>query len=189
VTLQFAEPVPSSGTRQAWVTIVKSEAGPNAYSTWAFVANRARTATLLAPTIPGSYEARVHTDYATKTFNLRYHVAFLVEPIAEREVNDAATPLAQQRFKLAETSVGRGETFELAFPAPLVATKNERFWITVVAAGAHDSSYGAYEYVPKGAKTATLAAPPTAGAYEVRLHANYPTKSTNVVYRVTAQVR
>jgi Protein kinase domain len=188
VTLQFAEPVPSSGTRQAWVTIVKSEAGPNAYSTWAFVANRARTATLLAPTIPGSYEARVHTDYATKTFNLRYHVALVVEPLAERPVDDA-TPLAQQRFKLAETSVGRGETFALAFPTPLVASKNERFWITVVASGANDASYGAYEYVARNARTATIAAPATAGAYEVRLHANYPTKSTNVVYRVTALVR
>jgi Protein kinase domain len=191
VTFQFAAPVPSSGTRQAWVTIVNASAGPNAYSTWAFVANQARTATLLAPKSPGNYEARIHTDYATKMFNLRYHVAFLVEPLAERPVveHDEVTSLAQQRFTLAAQSVERGGTFELAFPTPLVAIKGERFWITVVPAGATDASYGAYEYVAKAAKTAKLATPVTAGAYEVRLHANYPTKSTNVVYRVTAQVR
>ena len=48
--------------------------------------------------------------------------------------------------------------------------------------------YGAYEYVKPDAKTASIAAPTTAGDYEVRLHANYPTKTTNLVHRVRIHV-
>jgi len=37
--------------------------------------------------------------------------------------------------------------------------------------------------VPAGATSVRIAAPAAAGDYEVRLHANYPTRSTNVVHR------
>ena len=56
--------------------------------------------------------------------------------------------------------------------------------MTVIEKGKADSEWGSYLYVPVGAKGLELGKPAAAGAYEVRLHANYPSKSNNVVKRL-----
>jgi hypothetical protein len=68
------------------------------------------------------------------------------------------------------------------------ALPNERFWITVVEAGKPDDAYGSYEYVQNDARKVTITAPNAPGDYEVRLHANYPTKSTNLVHRARIRI-
>ena len=76
-----------------------------------------------------------------------------------------------------------------AFPAqPMTAAPGERFWVTVIQPGDADDKYGKYEYVPDGARKMLFEMPKEDGDYELRLHANYPTKSTNVVQRVKIHV-
>ena len=186
VTIMFAEPVPSSGARRAWVTIVEAGKRPEAYGTWEFVPDKAHDVRLQAPNIPGAYEARVHTDYSTRQYNLRHSVQF---DVASTAVDVPVTPLAKQRFSLATTEYKPYETITITFPTRMRAAKNERFWITIVQANASDASYGTYEYIADKAMMTRLAAPAKAGDYEVRLHANYPTKSTNIVFRVSVQIR
>jgi hypothetical protein len=98
------------------------------------------------------------------------------------------TPLDKQTFSLARKKVKVGGEAVLHFPQPLHAADNEQFWITIVAKDAPLDKYDAYEYVQQDAKTAKIAVPSTPGDYEVRLHANYPTKSTNVVHRARLHV-
>ncbi|MBA3821753.1 MAG: hypothetical protein H0X17_22910, partial [Deltaproteobacteria bacterium] len=62
------------------------------------------------------------------------------------------------------------------------------FWITVVPAGASADTWGSYQYVPDGARAIALDLPTVAGAYELRLHANYPKQTTNVVHQLPIRV-
>jgi hypothetical protein len=145
-------------------------------------------ATLKAPSRPGAYEVRLHTDYPAKSFNVQAAVPLTVAASAELDPALAVTPPSGQRFTLASRAVHAGATIALAFPQPLRAAPREQFWVTVVEAGTPDSRWGAYEYVPAAARRMQLAAPAKPGAYEVRLHGNYPTKTTNVVHRVPIRV-
>ena len=63
-----------------------------------------------------------------------------------------------------------------------------RRWAAIVAVGQPDSEWGVWAYVPDAARRMVLKAPANPGDYEVRLHANYPTKSYNVVHRVRIHV-
>jgi hypothetical protein len=188
VHLAFAQPVPSSGMRRAWITIVEANRSPESYGSWEFVTDRAGSAKLQAPLIPGVYEARIHTDYSTRMYNLRHSVRFEVAG-ATPNADMPETPLAKQRFSLDRSTYKPREQIKISFPSPMRAFKNERFWVTVVNAKIADSSYGDYEYVPDKATSMTLDTPRIPGDYEVRLHANYPRQSTNVVFRVGVQVR
>jgi hypothetical protein len=205
VVMKFALPVPSAGNRRAWVTIVEANKPKDSYASWEYVTDNARSATMKAPTAPGQYEARVHTDYPTKQTNMRYSVRFEVKPAAGASEGTGSattatststppaeievTPLAKQKFKLKSTQLAPRETAVLLFPQAMHAEKGERFWVTVIRAGATDSEYGAYEYVADRATSAKLVMPSVAGDYQIRLHANYPTKATNVVHRVAVTVR
>jgi hypothetical protein len=104
-----------------------------------------------------------------------------IEPIA-------ASTLSPEMFSVARAAVKAGESVTLAFPAPLDAKSGERYWAAIVAVGKPDSEWGVWEYVPPHARKLTLKAPSEPGAYEVRLHGNYPTRSYNVVRRVRLTV-
>lgn len=179
ITLRFAKPVQSPSDRRAWITVVDPGADPAAYGAWSFVQDGATTMTFRVPEKPGKYEVRLHVNYPTKSHDLRRRVPLVVEDAAPPA---AATAVNDQRF-VAPTIAKPGESVTLHFPRPLRAANRERFWVTIVAANAPDSSYAAWEYVVDGAKTASLEMPASPGSYELRLHANYPTKSTNVVFR------
>jgi serine/threonine-protein kinase len=187
IRIAFAQPVPSLGTRRAWVTIVEAGRSPESYGGWEFLPDKARAADLTAPMTAGEYEVRIHTDYSMRAFNLRHSVRFTVST----GVGSApqVTPLAKQRFALARTRFKPRETIAITFPTPMRAVHHERFWITVVAADASDTTYGQYEYVADKATSVSLSAPVKPGDYEVRLHANYPRRTTNVVFRTAVEVR
>jgi hypothetical protein len=174
--------VSSKSGNQAWVTISEKGAPPTSYGPWEYVKDGATEAQLKAPKRAGDYEVRVHTNYPTRSYNVRYSV-----PIAVRDAGAAApagaTPLAKQTFHVARKTVKAGAEAVIEFPQPMHALPGEKFWITVIEPGKPPEAYGHYEYVEENARTAKIAVPTTPGDYEVRLHANYPTKTTNLVHR------
>ena len=188
IDIAFTTPVDSKPKHQAWVTIVEAGKPPTQYGAWEFVVDGARVAHLKAPTTPGAYEVRLHTDYPTKSTNVVFAQPVTIKGAAQTPAAAQVTPLAQQRFTLAASTVHAGAAAELKFAAPLHAATGEKFWVTVVARGTADNTWSKYEYVPDGARAMSIAVPTAPGDYEVRLHANYPTKTTNVVHRAAIHV-
>lgn len=91
-------------------------------------------------------------------------------------------------MSLAKATVGRGETVTVRFSPALEAPPGEKFWITIVDGGANDTAYTSYKYLTTEASI-DLPGPSVAGDYEVRLHANYPTKTYNLIARARLTVR
>jgi hypothetical protein len=192
IDIRFSAPISSTSGHRAWIAVSPAGSPPTSYGTWSYVDDGARGATLKAPAKSGAYEIRLYTDYPVKSHNVARTAGFTVAPLAEAPDSPppppGATPLADQRFTLASTTIPRGGRAELRFPVPLRALPKERFWVTVVPRGTADSRWAKYDYVPAVARTMTLDVPSTPGDYEVRLHANYPTKTTNLVHRAALRV-
>jgi serine/threonine-protein kinase len=190
VAITFASPIASTTNNRSWVTIVEASRPNDQYGDWTYVADGATTAKLTAPSVPGSYEVRLHTNYPTKSTNVRQKVSTKVVDAA----SPAAPPKSQvtskndQRFMLANKVAKAGDSIEITFPVAMKALDGEKFWITIVTKGAADSAYGTYAYVTDGARTMQFEMPSAAGDYEIRLHANYPTKSTNLVHKAPIRV-
>jgi hypothetical protein len=192
IGISFAAPVSSKPNGQAWITVIEADKPPQSYGPWAFVVDGARDARLQAPSQPGAYEVRLHTDYPTHATNVRERARFTVAAPAElAEVDEPAapgvTPRRLQRFT-APATAHAGDSVTLTFAAALQPRPGERFWITVIEAGAPPSSYGTWAYVPDGARTVTLDMPAHEGSYELRLHARYPTRRHLVVHAAAIQV-
>nr|MDQ3370427.1 hypothetical protein [Myxococcota bacterium] len=214
IHVKFPAPARSPKTDQLWITVVEPGQSTEAYGRWQFVDDGATTATLDAPARPGRYEVRLHANYPAQPHDVQHALPITVTAAAE-VASDAAeagsgserdgamdatpdpsdppggakpTPRAQQRFELADGSLRSSGKVRVRFAAPLYATPGERFWITVVPAGASGDTWGSYQYVPTGARAMALDLPEQAGAYELRLHANYPKLTTNVVHRLPIRV-
>jgi hypothetical protein len=184
IEIHFAAAIRSTPQSRAWVTVAQAGTPASSYGVWSYVEDGAESITLKAPDAAGAYELRLHTDYPKQSFNVRQMVPFTIT--AATAV--AVTPLGEQRFSLAASAVQPGAPLELRFSAALHAAPGERFWIAVTPLDAPDTASGSWKYVPDAARRAQLVAPSEPGDYEVRLHANYPTKATNVVDRVTVRV-
>ena len=184
IGIRFTAPVSSTTQSRAWITVIAADQPPSAYGDWSYLDDGATSASLKAPAKPGAYEVRLHTDYPAKTFNVQHSVALTVGP----EVAPQVTPPSAQRFTVGAATVKSGAKVHVTFATALQAAPKEQFWVTIVEAGAADSSWGAYEYVQPGARRMQMTVPTKPGDYEVRLHANYPTKTTNVVHRVAIHV-
>jgi serine/threonine protein kinase len=185
ILFKFPTRVASPAGDQAWVSISAANSKDTSYMTWAFVGDKASSAALEGPKKPGDYEARLYTNYPKQSYNVVHRVAFKVEALAEAPEPPANTV---ERFSLADATVAPSAKIQIVFPAPMVAKPGEKYWVTVVKPTAAATAYDAWEYVAPKARSATLPAPAVAGSYEVRLHANYPTKSTNVVFRAKLTV-
>jgi hypothetical protein len=190
IEIRFGAPVSSKPQSRAWITVIEADRPESAYGAWSYLDDGATVARLTAPSKPGAYQVRLHTDYPARTFHVRHAVSLTVVPEqAQAQAEAEVTPVSQQRFTIAGKTLQPGARISVTFAVALRAAPKERFWITVVEARAADTAWGAYEYVPAGARRIQLAAPAKPGDYEVRLHANYPTKSTNVVHRVAIAVQ
>ncbi|HEY6177364.1 MAG TPA: hypothetical protein VIX73_23065, partial [Kofleriaceae bacterium] len=185
IGIRFAGPVSSKPQSRAWITVIAADQPASSYGDWSYLDDGATTASLKAPARPGPYEIRLHTDYPAKSFNVQHTVALTVGPEAPAP---QVTPLSAQRFTVAAPTLSPGAKIHIAFATALHAAPKEQFWITIVDAGAADNTWGVYEYVPPDARHMQLTAPAKPGDYEVRLHANYPTKTTNLVHRVAIHV-
>ena len=189
VSIRFRAPVSSPSASRVWVTIAEVGAAESRYLNWKFVVDGEDAVTLEAPGRAGAYEVRVHTNYPTQSFHVVATLPLQIVALAEAvEPTQASTPLEAQRFTLASTTVAAGGKALVRFPVALHAAPGERFWITIVSAELPDTRWGAYAYVPDGAKAMELAAPTQPGDHEVRLHGNYPKLSTHVVHRATLHV-
>ena len=192
IEVHFQSPISSPEGSRAWLTTADAASGPTAYGNWEYVPDHAHSATIKAPEKPGNYQVRLHTEYPKKSTNLVFSVGFTVAdnqaPPPPKAALATPTPLAQQRFTVLTPTIRAGGKVDIRFPTPMVAVGAEQFWVTIVAKGAADSAYGSWEYLPAGARTMTITAPTTGGDYEVRLHANYPTKTTNLVFRAPLRV-
>jgi eukaryotic-like serine/threonine-protein kinase len=181
ITVTFAAPMPSPGNNRAWVTVVAAGARPDQYDRWTYVENGATTAILPVPSAPGAYEVRLHTDYPQRSTNLRQSV-----PITVKDATGGSS--VEHRFMLATKIARVGALVDVTFPGPMKAAAGEKFWITTIEKGAPDSKYGQWAYVEDGAREMSIPMPTTPGSYEIRLHANYPRLSTNVVHRASIRV-
>jgi serine/threonine protein kinase len=185
VLIKFGAAVPSPEKSRAWITAVAAGAPPSTYGEWVFVDDGASTGALKAPDKPGNYEVRLHTEYPTKSTNVVATVPFAVG--AEAQLVGEVTPRAQQTFTAPATAKA-GSQIVIKFATPMNAAAGEQFWITIVAPDVAEGSYGTWQYLPAAARSIALAAPKDPGAYELRLHANYPTKSYNVVHRQAIRI-
>jgi len=186
IAIAFASAVSSKTNNRTWVAIAEAGSPASSYGSWEFVADGATSAALKAPTSAGAYEVRVHAGYPAKPFNLQQAVRF--EVTAAAPVIAGVTPVAKQRFSLASTTVTSGDNIEVVFPGAMLPSPGDQFWITVVAAGAPDTAWAKYSFVPLNARTMKVEAPTSPGNYEVRLHANYPKQMTNLVHRAKLRV-
>jgi len=188
IEIRFAHPVSSKPQSRSWITVIEPDKAASAYGAWTYIDDGATVVTLKAPSRPGAYEVRLHTEYPAKSYNVQGVAALTVAVHAEMDPASAVTPLSGQRFTLASGAVRPGAKITLAFPQPMRPAPREQFWVTVVEVGTPDSRWGPYEYVPAGARRMQIAAPTKPGEYEVRLHGNYPTKTTNVVHRAPIRI-
>ena len=180
ILIRLSAPISSKPTDRAWITLVEADKPASDYGTWGYLDDGEVEAHFKAPAKLGAYQIRLHTNYPAKSFNVRRAVAF--EVVAVQPTSNAVTPLAQQKFSLAATSFKRNDKALVTFATALHPAPHERFWITLVATGSADTTWGSYQYVPDGARTIQMQLPAT-GDYEIRLHANYPAQQTNVVDR------
>ncbi|MGE0871914.1 MAG: protein kinase [Kofleriaceae bacterium] len=187
IEIRFGRPVSSPANSRAWVTVIEAQQPDTAWGTWTYVTDGAATATLQAPTRPGPYQVRLHTDYPTKRTNVVHRIALTVDTPAERPL-PPPTPRAQQRFSVADATLSVGAVAQLHFATAMVPATNEKFWITVVPRKQPDSKWGQWEYLTIGATELKLKMPSEPGEYEIRLHANYPRMATNVVHRVVVRL-
>ena len=192
IAVRFSSPIPSTPTSRAWITLVEPAKSASSYGPgWSYLDDGATTATLRAPTTPGTYEIRLHTDYPAKRHHIRHRVQVTVTEAAAAPSSDRTpteTPPRAQRFRVTSTTVVGGEQATVVFAAPMHAEAGQRFWITVVERSEPDTRWSAFAYLSPGVRRMQLAVPTTAGDYEIRLHANYPRHTTNVVHRVGIQV-
>jgi hypothetical protein len=182
IVITFASPVSSTTTNRAWITIVEATKPPSQYGTWSYIDDGTTTAKLSAPSHQGAYEVRLHTDYPAQSTNVRQSV-----PVTIGAAKAAASP-RNERFMLATKVARVGDAVEITFPGPMKAADGERYWITLVKKDAADSAYGTYAYVTDGARSMQFEMPKHAGEYELRMHANYPRLSTNLVHRAPIRV-
>jgi hypothetical protein len=182
ITITFPSAMSSKSNNRAWVTVVEAAKPPTQYGAWEYVADGATSAKLVAPKAPGSYEVRLHTEYPAKSTNVVFSV-----PVT---IDDKTAPAAPKNFKfhVKVKTVAPGAPVEVVFPQGMEAAPGEKFWLTVVRPDAGPDSYGKYEYVPANARKMLFEMPKEEGDWELRMHANYPTKSTNLVHRVKIHV-
>lgn len=84
--------------------------------------------------------------------------------------------------KLEQPQVTVGERVVVNFSEPLVPETGEKFWITLVHPTAPDTQWDDWTYIDTGEESASLVAKEP-GLFELRLHAHYPTRPTDVIWR------
>ena len=79
IAIIFPGPMIAQANEKYWVTVVAATAADSAYDAWDWVAPKARGATLVAPSTPGSYQVRLHSRYPTKTSNVVFRAPLTVQ--------------------------------------------------------------------------------------------------------------
>ena len=129
-----------------FVTLVKAGAAEKSWERYDYT-SKGSTLTLTAPDVPGNYELRYATgnDYLT----------LARAPVKVTAVSGSLT---------APATVIAGETFKVSWKGP----DAPRNFVTIVAKGAREGSYGSYFYTTPQQNPGSIVAPLAAGAYEIR---------------------
>ena len=104
------------------------------------------------------------------------------QPTAPSPTPTTAPAAVAPTFQLAASSYAPGAPIQLRFAQEISSPGSSRAWITVSEAGTGESWHGAWKFVDDHATEAVIDAPKKPGAYEVRLHTDYPAKSYNLVH-------
>ncbi len=86
-------------------------------------------------------------------------------------------------FTIVQSTVRVGEAPSVKFDRPLAPRKGERYWLTLVKAGAPDRAWGKWHYLEAGASQSKVKVPDVPGEHEIRLHDGYPRLKFHVVCR------
>lgn len=128
-----------------FITVVKVGAKARTYENYKYI-TQGKTLTLVAPDEEGEYELRYLTGQNYRTLG--------TAPITVTSTSATLT---------APPQVVAGAAIELTWSGP----DNPRDFVTIVAVGAKNRTYEAYQYTKSG-KNLTLKAPEIAGEYELR---------------------
>lgn len=178
-TLQFNVPLRPLTGKSCWASLADAALPASSQGLRASIKPGATSVALPAPTAVGKHRVRLYVSGRS-------------EPVGEvaLEVSgpDEAKPTQLEGIELkAPASVKVGSAPTVEFPR-LNARTGERFWLTLIKKGENDTAWGTYKYVPHGATSLELAKAKETGEFEIRLHANHPTKSSNVITRVPIKV-
>ena len=133
------------GNDREFITVVKADAPEHSYDVYVY-AGDSPTVTLRAPEEPGNYEVRYLS--ASKYYTLGAAPLTIAGTSATLEAPD---------------SVAAGADVEVRWTGP----GNPLDFLTIVPAGAAESTYDEYRYTQSG-EVLVLRAPDEAGAYEIR---------------------
>lgn len=104
-----------------------------------------------------------------------------------RITGDSIEDTPAVRLDLGQRTASVGEAINVSFGRALTPPAGQQYWLTLVPAGAADSEWGEWHYVPSGVSTDKLT-PKTAGAFEVRLHDVHPAHDHSVIGRAKITV-
>lgn len=184
IKVKFAAPMVPLQNESFWLALVEAGAPDDERGLWVGVAVGATEAVLPAATASGKHEVRLHANYPTKRNHIVHRVALDVTGGPDTAPSDPA----KIEPKLAKDSIGIDEAPAVQFALPVRPRTGERFWVSLVAAGLPDTAQGVWGYVTPGTKSTTIPKATSTGEHEVRVHANYPKKSTNIVARLKLTV-
>ena len=167
ISVQFSG---MSGDSQDYVSTAQAGAPNGSYLKYVYTAGaRDGTTSLQAPTDPGSYELRAffREDETVLRASLPFTVAGAPAPTtAPVAATDQPATNARATLALDQPSYAPGAPITVTYSG---MSGDRTDYVATAAAGAPNTSYLAYVYTD-GARqgTATLAAPTTPGAYELR---------------------
>lgn len=179
-TVTFSTPVRPVTGEKIWIGIAHADLPAASQGLTTTVPPGAREVKLDKPTSTGMHRVRVYSTSNPELPQLDLEVTGGPE--------EAPTDPATLRMKLVSAALEAGQAPVIGFGTKLRAKTGEQFWLAWIEKDKKDDEWGTYVYVKSGENGATLPPVPAPGSYEIRLHANYPTKTTNPVQRIPLEV-
>jgi len=179
-TVTFSTPVRPITGEKIWVGFVHADLPATSQGLTTTVQPGAREVKLAKATSTGMHRVKVYSISNPELPQLDLEVTGGPE--------EAPTDPATLSMKLVSASLEAGQAPVIEFGTKLRARTGERFWLAWIEKDKRDDEWGTYVYVESGENGATLPPVPAPGSYEVRLHANYPTKTSNPVLRIPLEV-
>lgn len=182
VTVKVSKPIVTAPQHSAWWLVSKPGSSDEKYEAVLWVDPSQTEFQIPMPESAGDRELRL------AIWGADGKLAIVAKRIS-LEVGPPPTPthLAQLSVSLDSDAVAVGKPVVVEFNQKLIPEAGEQFWLTLVAPGAAPESYETWRYVPFGAERVELTTA-HAGERELRLHAHYPTKDHDIIWRTPVTV-
>jgi len=182
LTVELSEEIVTAPQHSAWLIVSEPGTADEKYVTAQWIDPRATRVSMPAPEKAGEYELRL------AVWGADGKVAHVAERITiQVKAGPAPTDISKLNTQLQKDVVPVGTPVVVEFDRPLVPDGDEQFWVTLVTPTADPGAYDAWKYVPFGAERVELEAS-GAGEWELRLHAHYPTKQHDIIWRAPVTV-